>query len=161
LPLKLFGEVTMNGDRIQRSVFLRARRARVWQALSDPTEFGEWFGIEFNGAFKPGARLEGKVTHPGYEHLRAEVRVQRVEPGRIISWQWHPHAIDPNKNYSLEPVTLVVLELVDVAGGTRLIVTETGFDKLPKERREEAYRGNEAGWSQQMDSITRHLATAA
>jgi uncharacterized protein YndB with AHSA1/START domain len=151
----------MNTDRIEKSVFLRARRPRVWQVLSDITEFSEWFGVEFNGAFEPGARLEGKVTNPGYQHLRAEVLIQEVEPGKRLSWQWHPHAIDPNRDYSWEPMTLVVFELTDVAGGTRLTVTETGFDKLPEERREEAYRGNEEGWSKQIDSITRHMTTAA
>jgi uncharacterized protein YndB with AHSA1/START domain len=151
----------METDRIEKSVFLRARRSRVWQALSDTAEFGEWFGIEFNGEFKPGARLKGKITHPGYEHLKAEVVIQQVEPGRLLSWQWHPHAIDPNKNYSQEPLTLVAFELTDVAGGTRLTVTETGFDRLPADRRDEAYRGNEGGWTKQMDSITRHMATAA
>jgi uncharacterized protein YndB with AHSA1/START domain len=151
----------METDRIEKSVFLRARRPRVWQALSDTAEFGEWFGIEFNGEFKPGARLEGKITNPGYEHLKAEVVIQRVDPDRLLSWQWHPHAIDPNRDYSMEPMTLVVFELTDVAGGTRLTITETGFDRLPKERRDEAYRGNEGGWTQQMDSINQYMSTAA
>jgi uncharacterized protein YndB with AHSA1/START domain len=151
----------MDTDRIEKSVFLRARRPRVWQALADTAEFGEWFGIEFNGELKPGARLEGKITHPGYEHLKAEVVIQQVEPGRLLSWQWHPHALDPNRNYSEEPMTSVAFELTDVAGGTRLTVTETGFEQLPQVRRDEAYRGNEEGWTKQMDSINRYMSTAA
>jgi len=151
----------MNTDRIEKSATFRESRSRVWQALTDTTEFGRWFGIEFNGAFAPGARLEGKITTPGYEHLRAEVVVDRVEPEWLFSFRWHPAATDPKKDYSREPTTLVAFQLSDVIGGTKLVVTESGFDRIPSDRREHAYHENEAGWAQQVLSITRYLKHAA
>lgn len=151
----------MTSDRIEKVTVLRAPRSRVWQALSNRKEFAKWFGIEFNGEFSPHARLEGKVTTPGYENLRAEITVERVEPEWLLSWRWHPSATDPKKDYSKEPTTLVSLVLSDVTGGTQLSISESGFDNIPAVRREEAYEGDNSGWSQQIDSITRYLARAA
>jgi len=148
-------------DRIEKQVLLRAPRSRVWQALADARSFGEWFGVELAGAFAPGARLRGKITHPGYEHVPFEITVERMEPERLFSWRWHPNAIDPATDYSGEPTTLVVFRLEEVAGGTLLTVVESGFDSIPPARRAEAYRGNEGGWEAQMKAIERYVGRAA
>ena len=149
---------TMVTDRIEKQVRLQASRARVWRALTDTQEFGNWFGARLTGTFAPGARLSGHVTYPGYEHLTMELTIERMEPERLLAWRWHPNAIDTSHDYSSEPPTLVVFELTDVDGGTLLTVTESGFDAIPPERRAEAYRGNEGGWAEQMRNIERHLA---
>jgi uncharacterized protein YndB with AHSA1/START domain len=151
----------MSTDRIEKNIFLRAPRTRVWKALSDPAAFGEWFGVKLDGAFTPGARLRGKITHKGYEDARFEITIERVEPERVLSWRWHPHAVDPKLDYSAEPTTLVVFELEDAPGGTKLTVVESGFDGVPLSRRMEAYRGNENGWTIQMESIEKYVAKAA
>jgi uncharacterized protein YndB with AHSA1/START domain len=150
----------MNTDRIEKSIIVRAPRARVWRALSDVEAFGEWFGVKLTGSFVPGARLRGKITHPGYEHVPFEITIERIEPERHFSWRWHPNAIDPKLDYSEEPTTLVVFELEEVAGGTRLTVVESGFDGIPLARRLEAYRGNEQGWTLQMKAIERYVTQA-
>jgi len=151
----------MESDRIERTTILPEPRASVWKALSDYREFGKWFGIEFNGPFVTGARLEGYITHPGYEHLQAQITVERVLPERVLSWRWHPNAIDPTRDYSAEPTTLVSFALDDVPDGTKLTIVESGFDNIPMDRREPAYRGNAAGWDKQMDSIRRYFLRAA
>jgi len=151
----------MESNRIERTMILPALRARVWKALSDYREFDKWFGIEFNEPFTTGARLLGKIHHPGYEHLRTEIAIERVLPERVLSWRWHPNAIDPSRDYSAEPTTLVSFALDDAPGGTQLTIVESGFDNIPVDRREAAYRGNEAGWDQQMQAIRRYVALAA
>ncbi len=145
-------------DRIEKQTLLRAPRSRVWRAISDAGEFGRWFGVELSGAFAPGARLKGKITHKGYEHVPFEMTIERVEPERLFSWRWHPNALDPLVDYSTEPTTLIVFELKDVDGGTLLTVVESGFERLPAARLEEAYRGNERGWTGQMKAIAEHVA---
>ena len=151
----------MNTDRIEKTATVRESRSRVWQALTDTTEFARWSGFEFDGAFAPGARLRGKITPPGYEHLHAEIVVDKLEPEWLFSFRWHPSATDPKTDYSREPTTLVAFQLSDVIGGTRLTVTESGFDRLPVERREHTYRENESGWAEQIASFTRYLTHAA
>jgi uncharacterized protein YndB with AHSA1/START domain len=96
--------------------------------------------------------------HPGYEHLTWTVTVEKMEPERLFSWRWCPNAIDPNKDYSHEPTTLVTFELTEVPGGTLLKVTESGFDNVPLERRDTAYRGNSEGWAIQMGNIERYVS---
>jgi uncharacterized protein YndB with AHSA1/START domain len=154
-------ESTASTDRIEKQILLRAPRARVWRALTDFQAFGEWFGARLEDPFAPGARVRGSITHPGYEHLPFEITIERMEPERLFSWRWHPHAIDADQDYSAEPTTLVEFELAEVDGGTLLTMVESGFDGIPLARRLEAYRGNEGGWEWQMQSIEKYVARTA
>jgi uncharacterized protein YndB with AHSA1/START domain len=149
---------TTSTDRIERQIVLRARKSRVWRALTSASEFGQWFGVRLDGPFTPGARVRGAVTHPGYEHLTFDIVIDRVEPERLFSWRWHPHPIDTSYDYVKEPTTLVVFELEEVADGTLLKVVESGFDQIPAARRLEAFRGNDEGWTVQMQQIERYVA---
>ena len=147
-------------DRIEREVFLNAPRSRVWQALANAEAFGDWFGVAFKGQrFVPGQHTRGQLTYPGYEHLLMEVLVEQLEPERLLSFRWHPYAVDTAIDYSQEPATLVVFELEDVRGGTLLRLTESGFDQLPSERRDIAFRMNSGGWDQQMLNIEKYVVT--
>ena len=80
---------------------------------------------------------------------------------RLCTFRWHPFAMDKNVDYSKEPSTLVVFELEEAAGGTMLTVTESGFDRIPLERRAKAFAANEGGWAAQMKLIEKYLAAAA
>jgi len=145
-------------DRIEKQILLRAPRSRVWRALTDAGEFGAWFRVNLEGAFRPGAETRGRITYPGYEHLTMEVLVERMEPESLFSFRWHPYAVDPGADYRSEPTTLVEFRLEAVDGGTRLTLTESGFDQLPAHRRDEAYRMNDGGWTQQVLNIERHVS---
>jgi uncharacterized protein YndB with AHSA1/START domain len=147
-------------DRIEKQILLRAPRSRVWRALSDAREFGSWFGVDVQGPFAPGTRVRGKVTHPGYEHIVFDIDVERMEPERLLSWRWHPAPVEAGVDYSKEPATLVVFQLEEKGGGTLLTVVESGFDRIPPERRAQAYRMNDQGWAEQMKFIERYLAKA-
>jgi uncharacterized protein YndB with AHSA1/START domain len=146
-------------DRIEKRILMRAPRGRVWRALSDAREFGEWFRVNFEGAsFSPGANVRGHITYPGYQHLAMEMWIERMEPERLLSFRWHPYAVDPHADYSSEPTTLVVFELREVAGGTELTVVESGFDRIPLARRAEAFRMNDGGWTEQVQNIDRYVS---
>jgi uncharacterized protein YndB with AHSA1/START domain len=145
-------------DRIEKAIALRAPRSRVWHSLTNAQEFGAWFGATFEGAFKPGQRIEGRITSPGYEHITIEVTVERMDPEYLMSYRWHPYATDPAVDYSREPTTLVEFHLEDVAGGTQLKVVESGFEGIPLARRAEAFRKNDDGWAAQLENIQRHVA---
>ena len=154
----------MANDRIEKQIELRAPVSRVWRALTDYREFGEWFRVKLEGPFEAGQPVGGHITWPGYEHLRMEVVVKKIEPERYFSYTWHPYAIDPKFDYSQKTPTLVEFRLeksATVADGTLLKVTESGFDKIPVERRAEAFRMNENGWGQQLKNIEIHVAERA
>jgi uncharacterized protein YndB with AHSA1/START domain len=147
-------------DHIERSILIQAPRSRIWRALSHAEEFGDWFGAELGAQeFAPGRRVRGPITVPGYEHVFFDVVVEKVEPGKLLSFRWHPYAVDPAVDYSKEERTLVAFTLQDApAGGTLLTVVESGFDQLPPARRQEAFRMNTRGWEAQMHNIDRHAA---
>jgi uncharacterized protein YndB with AHSA1/START domain len=147
-------------DRIERSVVIDASRERVWRALSDAEEFGTWFGADLAGqTFVPGGHARGRITYPGYEHVFFDVVIERVEPPDLLSFRWHPYAVDPALDYSAEPPTLVTFTLADAPGGRTLLkLVESGFDSIPPARRREAFRMNSQGWEGQMDNIVRHVA---
>jgi uncharacterized protein YndB with AHSA1/START domain len=132
----------------------------VWRALTNPVEFGTWFGVKVEGTFAPGARVRGAITHKGYEHVTWDITIERMEPERVFSWRWHPGAVEPGVDYAAEPTTLVVFELEDAAGGTQLTVVESGFDQVPLARRAQAYRMNGEGWTYQVQAIEAYVATA-
>jgi len=161
-----------NTDRIEKRILLRAPLDRVWRAISDSRQFGSWFGLEFNGPFIAGARMPGRIVpttvdaeiakdQKPYEGTIFEFLIDRIEPMLLFSFRWHPYAVDPDVDYSKEPATLVVFELEEVAGGTMLTVTESGFDRIPVERRAKAFAQNEQGWSGQMKLIEKYLVLAA
>ena len=150
-------ETTTSTDRIEKTVTLAAPRARVWQAIADARQFGEWFRVRLDGEFAVGATIRGNITYPGYEYITMEVLVERMEPERFFSYRWHPYAIDPKVDYSPEPMTLVEFTLDDAPGGTRLTIVESGFDRVPLARRAEAFRMNSDGWSEQMQNIERYV----
>lgn len=147
-------------DRIRKQIRLKAPRARVWRALTDYREFSTWFGVTLESPFVAGQPTAGQIAIPGYEHVRMEVIVQKLEPEHYFSFNWHPYAIKPEIDYSQETPTLVEFVLEDTTGETLLTLTESGFAKLPAHRRDEAFRMNDKGWSEQMRDIERHVEQA-
>jgi uncharacterized protein YndB with AHSA1/START domain len=150
-------EVLSMNDRIEKRIELKAPISRVWRALTDHREFGEWFRVKLDGPFVPGQVSRGHITYPGYEHVKWESVTRKMEPEKLFSFTWHPYAIDPNVDYSNEPPTLVEFSLEETPTGTLLVVTESGFDKIPADRRLEAFRMNEGGWAEQMKNIEKYV----
>ena len=142
---------------IEKRIDLKAPVSRVWRALTDYREFGEWFRVKLDGPFVAGEVSTGHMTYPGYEHIRWNVTVEQIEAERLFSFRWHPYAIDPAVDYTSEPTTLVEFRLEPREGGTRLLLTESGFDAVPPHRRFEAFRMNDRGWTMQMTNIAHHV----
>ncbi len=148
-------------NKIEKLVELKAPVSRVWRAITDYREFGQWFRVKIESPFVPGQASMGQLTFPGYEHLKWEVVVKKIEPEHLFSFTWHPYAVDPGVDYSTEEPTLVEFRLESVADGTRLTVVESGFDKVPEHRRFDAFRMNEGGWEDQLGSIERYVTENA
>jgi uncharacterized protein YndB with AHSA1/START domain len=145
-------------NQIEKRIELKAPVSRVWRALTDYREFGQWFRVKLDGPFEPGQTARGQITYPGYEHVKWEVVVQKMEPERLFSFTWHPYSVDSKIDYSKETPTLVEFRLEKTSNGTLLLLTESGFDKTPSDRRLEAFRRNDGGWTEQMKNIENHVA---
>ena len=161
----------MSSDRIEKRVLLHASLKRVWSALADSTEFGTWFGMKFEGPFVPGALMRGVIVptkvnaevakaQQKYEGMPVEITIEKMEPGTLFSFRWHPYAIEPGVDYSKEPTTLIVFVLEERKDGVMLTVTESGFDQIPLTRRVKAFTANEEGWGMVLKLIEEYLVRA-
>jgi uncharacterized protein YndB with AHSA1/START domain len=165
-------------DRIEKIVYLKAPVSRVWRAVADPAELGRWFGVELVGRFEPGAKVRGKfgaLPPPEvFDELQRKAGVvpakvvapapdavfctiERVEPETFLSFRWIPFGIDASVDPANEPTTLVEFRLAPEAGGTKLTITESGFDRVPAHRRERAFRMNDGGWTAQAENVKRYV----
>jgi len=149
------------GNKIEKRIELKAPVSRVWRSLTDYREFGDWFRVKLERPFVAGQESRGNITYPGYEHVVWTAVVQKMEPERLFSFTWHPYAVDPSVNYSKETPTLVEFRLEKAGSGTLLVLTESGFDNIPVERRSEAFRRNDGGWTEQMKNIEAHVTQAS
>jgi len=97
-----------------------------------------------------------KAQQP-YEGIPFDITIEQMEPERLFSFRWHPGAVDPGIDYSLEPTTLVEFTLQEADGGVLLTVIETGFDRIPLSRRAKAFASNEDGWSMAVTLIEEYV----
>jgi uncharacterized protein YndB with AHSA1/START domain len=144
-------------NRIERSVWIRAPRARVWRALTDSREFARWFGVEMTDPFQAGKIARMTAIHPSVKGYVFPVEVVEMVPEEKFSWRWHPGRPDAGVDYAKEPTTLVEFRLEDADGGTRLTVTETGFEQISLARRASVFQDNEGGWTYQMKQVSEYV----
>ena len=161
----------MNTDRIEKRILLHAPLQRVWRALSDSAEFGSWFGVRFTEPFAPGAHIRGVIApttvnaqvaeaQKPYEGMPFDITIEDMEPERRFSFRWVPYAVEPGVDYSVEPTTLVVFTFAETPEGVLFTVTESGFDRIPLERRAKAFSANEGGWGMAVQLIDQYLGPA-
>lgn len=145
-------------DRIEKTIELSAPVARVWCALTNHKEFGQWFRVELHEPFRVGEVCHGRVTFPGYEGMKWEALIVAMEPETLFAFKWCPYAHEPDIDYATQPQTLVEFRLQPTSNGTRLSISESGFASLPAdERRFDALRSNTQGWDTQMRNLVTYV----
>ena len=159
----------MDTDRIEKKILLRASRERVWRAIADSSEFGKWFGVSIDGPFVAGQRVAGRIVPTSVDPEVAKMQepwagmacdfyVERIEPMTRLSFRWHPGAEEAGADASDDQMTTVMFELAETKDGVLLTITESGFDRIPLERRAKAFADNEGGWEMQTKLIEKYLA---
>ena len=146
----------MENDQISREIQINADPQRVWDALSDAAEFGEWFHVKFDGPFVVGEMTTGKLTYPGHEGVHWASVTEVLEPPKRFVFRWpdcepgdedKPNTVWLKVEFTLEPKD----------GGTLVTVTESGFAGLPKDKRVSMLRDNAEGWEIQNANLKRHV----
>jgi len=161
----------MSTDRIEKQVVLKAPLDRVWRAVSNAEEFGQWFGVRFDGPFVAGTTVTGTMTPTAVDAEVAKTQepfaglsdtweIVAVEAPRRLAFRWHPYGGDPDVDYSQEPTTLVEFTLAETSEGVLLTIVESGFDALPADRRATAFEANSGGWAIQVELVQKYLALA-
>lgn len=156
-------------QRIEKKVLYNVPRSRVWKAITNSKEFGSWFGMELNGPFKAGQTIFGQIVpttvdpevaklQEPHRGKKVELFVDQIEPETKLCLKWHPFAMDPNVDYSNEPMTLITFLLEEKsANQTQLTITEEGFENLPLSRRADAIKANDGGWAHQTILLEKYL----
>jgi len=158
----------MNTDRIEKQVVLRAPLDRVWRAISDSQEFGQWFGVRIDGRFVAGTSVNATIIGTTVDEEVAEMQrphagaeatwqIVAVEPPRRFAYRWHPFAA-ANVDYGNEPTTLVEFTLSETADGVLLRIVESGFDAIPQSRRADVFEANSGGWAKQTELVRKYLS---
>lgn len=142
---------------ITKEIHIKASQSRVWRALTDYREFGEWFGLKLEGPILAGHEMRGAMSACGHDNLILTAKVIEVTPETRFVYTWHPFAVDPTIDYSVETPTVVEMVLATDGNYTRLMVTETGFDHIPEHRKSEALKMNTQGWEIQLGNIARYV----
>ena len=146
-----------NQDRIEKVVELAAPVERVWQAITDYKEFGEWFRVKLDSPFKVGEKTTGHITFPGHEDVQWESITEQMDPKRLFAFSWPPSAVDPDTDYGPEAKVYVEFRLESIENGTRLTITESGFLQFPESKRLDVLRSCDTGWEIQAKNVTAYV----
>ncbi len=161
----------MNADRIEKEVLLKAPLDRVWRAISDAEEFGQWFGVRFDGPFVAGTSVTGTITPTAVDEDVAKAQqpyagqadtwqIVAVQPRQRLAFRWHPLGVEDGSDpsdHTEEPTTLVEFTLQETSDGVLLRIVESGFEAIPANRRQSAFEDNNQGWTAQTELIRKYL----
>jgi uncharacterized protein YndB with AHSA1/START domain len=134
-------------SRIDKTIELKVPPDRVWRALTNVEELSKWFQVRIEGDIASGTEVWMTSVHPEHAGQRFRVRFAQMTPPHRFVWEWHPGEVDPGVDYAREPRTTVTFTLEPSERGTRLTVSETGFDAISLARRAKVYKDNSQGWA--------------
>jgi len=133
-------------DRIERDITINAPVERVWELITQPEHVGRWFG---DAGAEIDLRPGGAMSLSWADHGTVHGRVERVEPMTLFSYRWEVASAG---------TTLVEFTLAASGDGTRLHVTESGFDALEgtEEKRRALYDDHVGGWDVELGHLAEH-----
>lgn len=142
---------------IAHEILVDAPADRVWAIITQADHIRAWFA--FDGAeidLRPG----GELVMTWNEHGTYHARIERIEPGRLLSWRW---ARLPGEQPRPGDSTLVEFTLTPEGGATRLRVVESGFRDLDLTGAEQAQwaADNTRGWQGGFSALKTHAETVA
>ena len=140
--------------RLSRS--FAAPRERVFRAFTAPTQLVRWWGPK--GFTVPACTLDVRAggawrtvmrSPEGTDHIVSGVYREITPPERVVfTWAWEHDGVRGHE-------TVVIIELFETPGGTRLELTHEGFES------ENARDRHGEGWSGCFDCLEQALAEGA
>jgi uncharacterized protein YndB with AHSA1/START domain len=143
----------MNDISVERVV--NASRAKVWQALTTAEGWASWFGDEIIGDFVVG-QMQTLVF--GKETICYAIVTEVIEE-QVFAYKWHPGEDCPIDKHPEAEMTMVRFELEDHPNGTKITLTESGFERVPESRREWCFGQNTQGWSDELKKLFAYVET--
>ena len=107
---------------VQEATVTTVPGATVWRAIANGDERLRWWtGLDLDP--RPGGRLVERWTDDGGGEQITRGEVVAVEDGHFLRWQW--------ADEGWEAPTEVELRVHSVPEGTRVVVRESGWERLP------------------------------
>jgi uncharacterized protein YndB with AHSA1/START domain len=145
----------IDGFTVRRTIHINAPIEKVWAAVTEPQHLAKWFPDR--AALEPVA-VGATGTFAWDDYGTQPVIVEALDAPTSISYRWGNEtpgsaAVDPDHS------TVFTFTLAEVAGGTRLTVTETGFETLADPAA--GLESNRGGWNFELDELVTYLEGAA
>jgi uncharacterized protein YndB with AHSA1/START domain len=144
-------------DSIEKEIFIRASKERVYAAITTPEQFVKWFSTGVEGTFEAGER---PIIDFG-DYGKFKIYVVAANPYDYFAYRSVDASIhSPQGFYGdvlAEPNTLVEFTLEAVEGGTKVHLKESGIASLPAEVIEQTLKGNSAGWEFMLGRLLGYL----
>ena len=131
----------------ERTIWVAAPRERVWQAITDAGEIQQWWDDYWE---IPALEVGGTVKF-GTEDDPMLATIAVVDPPREFAIQWPPQP----QYHSIDVFTRYVLK--EENGGTRVTVSETGFEALPDDIRQQRLDSTAKGYTTVLAHLKAYL----
>jgi uncharacterized protein YndB with AHSA1/START domain len=143
----------MTLEPITRQIDIQASPERVWSALTDSQQFGQWFGARISGRFSPGETVQAEMTMEGVEGLAFGMRIAALDAPQRFVFFWPAYDFAEKRDRSDLPWTQVEFQLKPSPTGTLVTVTESGFAALGGAFGARVRAENEDGWAMQCQRL--------
>jgi len=133
---------------VERTIWIAAPSERVWRAITEPQQLKQWYatGCPWEiPALQVGATVKFYNTDTDVQLATIEV----VAPPHQFTVRWQLNQPDP------ELVNTTMLE--EENGGTRVTVTQAGYESLPDEIRQKRVSEDAGAYAAVMESLKAHL----
>jgi uncharacterized protein YndB with AHSA1/START domain len=143
----------MTPDPITQQITIKASPQRVWAALTDSQQFGQWFGARIDGTFASGETVQAEMTMEGVEGLAFGMRISAMNAPQHFAFFWPAYDFAAKRDRSDLPWTKVEFHLEPSPTGTTVTVTESGFDALGGAFGARVRAENNDGWAVQLQRL--------
>lgn len=138
----------MQRNAIERSIWIDAPRARVWQAVTDPEQLAQWLLPPMLGAqMKSDANGNVFVCMGGMEVPFA--LLEDADPGRRVAMRGLP-----------DKLGAVTYTLEDENNGTRVTVAMSGLESLAADAYQERVGPSTAAWEKALENLKAYVGEA-
>jgi uncharacterized protein YndB with AHSA1/START domain len=133
---------------IERSIWIKASRERVWRAITEPDQLDKWFspGTQWHGdGLKVGGKFYVQNPETGAEMYTQVIEV--VDPPHQFITRSAPPEIPHATVWTLDAEN----------GGTRLTITNTGYELEADDVRHQNMEQNAFGFGMMLENIKAHV----
>jgi uncharacterized protein YndB with AHSA1/START domain len=135
---------------VERSIWVNVPRERAWRAVTEPEHLDRWYATYYRWDI-PVLQVGATVKFYGKDEATAsDIQVGTIEvvdPPREFTLRWQATPQYP-------AVSLVTsFLLVEENGGTRVTISESGYENVPEEERQGWLDATAGGYGMSVENL--------